>query len=374
MSFSVSLRTPGIEGDKGEMGEPGVEGEKGEMGRTGPPGAQGLKGTQGPLGEPGSDGLKGEQGDIGPHGGWVTPRLTRLPGFFGETGLKGFAGKSGHVGVRGLPGLPGPPGPPGTSLNLTLAQLKDLMYLLIQTLLDSLHQDLLIQTLLDSLHQDLLIQTLLDSLHQDLGLFIDLPDGTKEHPATTCLELWLSQPNFTNGMYYIDPNQGSPADAILVYCDFTAAPKTCLSPLHPQVPMTAWLKDSGTNSSFHWLSSMEKGFQFEYPGPDVVQMRFLRLNSRLTSQNIIYSCQPGNKQRPGEREVKFLADTQRQSYLGTLRDCVSSEELDSGERRDSGFQFESEDLNLLPLRDLAVFGSSDLTQEFGFTVGPVCFS
>lgn len=25
MSFSVSLRTPGIEGDKGEMGEPGVE-------------------------------------------------------------------------------------------------------------------------------------------------------------------------------------------------------------------------------------------------------------------------------------------------------------------------------------------------------------
>ena len=52
----------------------------------------------------------------------------------------------------------------------------------------------------------------------------------------------------------------------------------------------------------------------------------------------------------------------------------SSEKLDSGDRRESGFQFESEDLDLLPLRDLAVFGSSDLTQEFGFTVGSVCFS
>ncbi|XP_055742455.1 collagen alpha-2(I) chain-like [Salvelinus fontinalis] len=193
----------------------------------------------------------------------------------------------------------------------------------------------------------LLIQTLLDSLHQDLCLFIDPPDGTKKHPATTCLALWLFQPNFTIGMYYIDPNQGSPADAILVYCDFTAAPKTCLSPLHPQ---------------------------FGYPGPDVVQMRFIRLNSRLTSQNITYSCQPGNRQGPGEREVKFLADTRRQSYLGTLRYYGSSEELDSGDRHESGFQFESEDLDLHPLRDLAVFGSSDLTQEFGFTVGPVCFS
>uniref|UniRef100_A0A4W5QUV2 Fibrillar collagen NC1 domain-containing protein n=1 Tax=Hucho hucho TaxID=62062 RepID=A0A4W5QUV2_9TELE len=254
-----------------------------------------------------------------------------------------------------MPGLPGPPGPPGTSLNLTLAQLKDLMYL-------------------SDKPNYLLIQTLLDLLHQDLRLLIDPPDGTKEHPATTCLELWLSQPNFTNGMYYIDPNQGSPADALLVYCDFTAAPKTCLSPLQPQVPVKAWLADSATNNSFHWLSSKEKGFQFEYLGPDVVQMRFLRLNSRLTSQNITYSCQPGNIQGPGKREVKFLADTQRQSYLGTLQDCVPSEELHSRGRREAVFQFESEDLDLLPLRDLAVFGSSDLTQEFGFTVGPVCFS
>lgn len=45
-----------------------------------------------------------------------------------------------------------------------------------------------------------LIRTLLNSLQQDLRLFIDPPDGTKEHPATTCLELMICHPNYTNGI------------------------------------------------------------------------------------------------------------------------------------------------------------------------------
>ena len=44
-----------------------------------------------------------------------------------------------------------------------------------------------------------LLQTLLDSLHQDLRLLMDPPDGSKEHPATTCLELWLCHPDYTSG-------------------------------------------------------------------------------------------------------------------------------------------------------------------------------
>ncbi|CAK6978561.1 collagen alpha-1(I) chain isoform X2, partial [Scomber scombrus] len=175
-------------------------------------------------------------------------------------------------------------------------------------------------------------------------------------------------------LYYIDPNQGSPGDAFQVYCDFTAEPKTCLSPLQPQVPVKAWLKDSGTDMSFHWLSTVEDGFQFEYPGADVVQMRFLRLNSRLSTQKVTYSCQQGSRQSHTEREVKFLADTRTQSYLGALRDCAPSGELESGPQK-SVFQFESEDLQLLPLRDLAVFGNNkEDTEEFGFTIGPACFS
>lgn len=52
--------------------------------------------------------------------------------------------------------------------------------------------------------------------------------------------------------------------------------------------------------------------------------------------------------------------------------CVvfqSAKEMDPGPR-ESVFQFE--DMNLLPLRDIGVFGNSG--HEFGFTIGPVCFS
>lgn len=41
---------------------------------------------------------------------------------------------------------------------------------------------------------------------------------------------------------------------------------------------------------------------------------------------------------------------------------------------DTIFQFSTEELWLLPLRDLAVFHNGDASHQFGFTVGPVCFS
>lgn len=41
---------------------------------------------------------------------------------------------------------------------------------------------------------------------------------------------------------------------------------------------------------------------------------------------------------------------------------------------DTIFQFTTEELSLLPLRDLAVFHNGDTSHQFGFTVGPVCFS
>lgn len=44
-----------------------------------------------------------------------------------------------------------------------------------------------------------LIHTVLESLQLELRLLVDPPDGTKEHPAATCLELWLCHPEFTSG-------------------------------------------------------------------------------------------------------------------------------------------------------------------------------
>lgn len=331
----------------------GEEGEKGDQGPIGPPGKDGPQGSQGLLGPPGPPGPKGNQGNIGPIGPRGTAGIPGLPGLFGEKGLKGFQGAPGPAGKRGLPGPSGPPGPPGLSVNLTLNQIKNLMYV-------------------SDKPNYSLIQTFLDSLFRDLRLLLDPPDGSKQRPASTCLELWLCRPNYTSGFYYIDPNQGSPADALLAYCNFSESrAETCLHPRNAQLPMRAWLNDSVTNGSFNWLSSLQSGFQFEYPGLSVVQVRFLRLQSSQAEQKMTFSCYSGYRLGPTQRQVKFLTDSLRQSYLGTLQDCVPAMEVDPGPR-ESVLQFEDKDL--LPLRDVAVFADGSLSQEFGFTVGPVCFS
>lgn len=126
-----------------------------------------------------------------------------------------------------------------------------------------------------------LIHILLAHLQEDLRLYVSPPDGTRKHPATTCLELWLCHPEYSSGqfkstystdvllnetaflrslhwshyidnqavpnvfagMYYIDPNQGSPADALLVYCNFsTVSKQTCLHPQDSQVTSQKILK------------------------------------------------------------------------------------------------------------------------------------
>lgn len=46
-----------------------------------------------------------------------------------------------------------------------------------------------------------LIHILLAHLQEDLRLYVSPPDGTKEHPATTCLELWLCHPEYSSGQF-----------------------------------------------------------------------------------------------------------------------------------------------------------------------------
>ncbi|XP_019209972.1 collagen alpha-1(I) chain isoform X2 [Oreochromis niloticus] len=280
-------------------------------------------------------------------------KSARLQGLFGLKGLKGYQGLPGPPGRKGLPGPPGIPGLPGKSLNVTLSQLKDLMYM-------------------SDKPNYLLIQTLLDTLQEELRLLLDPPDGSKEHPATTCLELWLCHPEYSSGMYYIDPNQGSPGDALLAYCSFSSTSKqTCLHPQDSQLPMKAWIEDFSEEGSFQWLSKLDEGFQFYYQGANVVQMRFLRLHSGTAVQKVSYSCHPGHRLGPASRDVKFLTDSRTQSYLGAVQDCVPGEEMESGPR-ESVLEFE--DLHLLPLRDVALMGGGNTTYQFGLTVGPVCFS
>ncbi|NWX51389.1 CO5A3 protein, partial [Steatornis caripensis] len=113
--------------------------------------------------------------------------------------------------------------------------------------------------------------------------------------------------------------------------------------------------------------------QLEYVGASPVQLRFLRLHSRFATQKVSYSCRPAPEQgqpQP-EKEIRFLADSREQSYTASLQGCVLDNESSI---TDTIFQFATEELSLLPLRDLAVFHNGDASHQFGFTVGPVCFS
>ncbi|NXU76627.1 CO1A1 protein, partial [Oreotrochilus melanogaster] len=113
--------------------------------------------------------------------------------------------------------------------------------------------------------------------------------------------------------------------------------------------------------------------QLEYWGASPVQLRFLRLHSHRATQRVSYSCTPTPQQlQPQqEKEIHFLADSREQSYAASLPGCLPDNESSI---TDTIFQFTTEELSLLPLRDIAVFHNGDTSHQFGFTVGPVCFS
>ncbi|NWV19890.1 CO1A1 protein, partial [Origma solitaria] len=113
--------------------------------------------------------------------------------------------------------------------------------------------------------------------------------------------------------------------------------------------------------------------QLEYAGASPVQLRFLRLHSRRVTQKVSYSCTPAPERgRPQpDKEIRFLADSRDHSYAASLHGCLLDNESSIS---DTIFQFSTEELCLLPLRDLAVFHNGDASHQFGFTVGPVCFS
>uniref|UniRef100_A0ACB8EZC5 Uncharacterized protein n=1 Tax=Sphaerodactylus townsendi TaxID=933632 RepID=A0ACB8EZC5_9SAUR len=407
----------GQKGHKGEKGQPGHDGIPGFPGNPGRRGKRGKAGSRPPRGSKGPKGSPGEQGLTGPHGlkalmGLLDPgerreekdpkdeRVTKAawdtsvhqeilvlranqdlpvllggqdpkgaigpPGYqgyagypgilgsSGQKGLKGLEGPPGPKGESGLPGIPGMPGLPGPSLNVSQEELKQLIYSA------------------STLNYGM-VWMLMDSLGRELKLLVDPPNGTKDYPAACCKELLLAQPRLPDGHYYIDPNQGSPQDALLAFCNFTAGGETCVSPVQNQVPIKAWLRAYTSEDTFQWISSLPGGFLLEYQGLSTVQLRFLKLHSSLASQKVSYSCRPHHDGSGPqlEKEIKFLADSGEHSYVATLQGCMLDNESSI---TDTIFRFSAEDLSLLPLRDFAVFHNGDASHQFGFTVGPVCFS
>lgn len=69
----------------------------------------------------------------------------------------------------------------------------------------------------------------------------------------------------TSGWYWIDPNLGTPDDAIHAYCDLRASGQTCVFPdeASAKTPLRSWKAPQGLNpvTSDVAFSQMEDGFQ-----------------------------------------------------------------------------------------------------------------
>ncbi|KAK0134735.1 Collagen alpha-1(XI) chain [Merluccius polli] len=373
--YVESLGPPGLPGLKGDPGSKGEKGHPGLIGLIGPPGEQGEKGDRG---LPGPQGTPGSKGDSGPQG----PK--------GSKGSGGPAGQKGDTGVVGPPGAPGPPGEVIQPLPIQSPK---------KTKRSSDMQSDAAGTILDYGEGMEDIFGSLNNLKQDIER-MKYPMGTQNNPARTCKDLQLAHPEFPDGEYWIDPNQGCSGDSFKVYCNFTAGGETCIYPDKKSngVRISSWPKEIPGS----WFSEFKRGKILSYvdsEGSSIneVQMTFLRLLTASARQNFTYSCHQSvawhDEATDGyDRALRFLgANDEEMSYennpyIKALTDgCASlclltilcaSLSLSLQTRKGYGktvLEINTPKIDQVPIVDLMVTDFGDPNQKFGFEVGPVCF-
>ncbi|KAK1803171.1 hypothetical protein P4O66_021688, partial [Electrophorus voltai] len=228
-----------------------------------------------------------------------------LTGLSGSVGQKGSKGNQGPVGPRGDQGPPGPPGPPGLSTEgmsshplLDGSRIRrhysqvDGASLESEEMEDEMEEDVQADAPGGERDMEEVLASLTSMRTEVEGM--RNPLGTFHSPGRTCKELWMCHPDYPDGVYWIDPNQGCHRDSVKVYCNFTGEGETCLQPhsKFQMVKMAAWNKEKpGT-----WYSHFRKGSQFSYMDADgnpvhIVQLSFLKLLSATGRQTFTYLCQ-----------------------------------------------------------------------------------
>uniref|UniRef100_A0A8C4IFN9 Collagen, type XI, alpha 1a n=1 Tax=Dicentrarchus labrax TaxID=13489 RepID=A0A8C4IFN9_DICLA len=334
------------------LGHPGL------IGLIGPPGEQGEKGDRGLPGPQGSPGSKGDGGPQGPKG------------------AKGSSGPAGAKGDTGTIGPPGPPGPPGEVIEPLPIQSPK------KTKRSSDMQSDAATTIMDYGEGMEDIFGSLNNLKQDIER-MKYPMGTQNNPARTCKDLQLCHPEFPDGEYWIDPNQGCSGDSFKVYCNFTAGGETCIYPDKKSngVRISSWPKEVPGS----WFSEFKRGKILSYVDADgnsinMVQMTFLRLLTASARQNFTYSCHQSVAWHDAtsdnyDNALRFLgANDEEMSYdnnpyIKALSDGCAT-------RKGYGktvMEINTPKIDQVPIIDVMLTDFGDPNQKFGFEVGPVCF-
>jgi len=193
-----------------------------------------------------------------------------------------------------------------------------------------------------------------------------------------------------NGLYWIDPNQGSPRDSILAYCNFTRKGETCVQAdkSHSEISEIEWPK-----SSFPpWFSETKNGSRISYSSIGRVQLTFLRLLADNVRQKFTLISP-----RPIEKPPKFRflqwtdnGDNFPQKHAKII--SLNCKNTKSG-KCESIMEFTSSEPDHLPIVDFkpearengqgrdvvakASFPSgknSNFVEISGFRTGDLCFS
>jgi collagen type II alpha len=203
------------------------------------------------------------------------------------------------------------------------------------------------------------------------------PNGEKSYPARTCRDLAVAYPDYESGNYWIDPNDGDPRDAILVYCDL----KNRASCVIPSPTKSKEITYTGREQEI-WLSELDNGMKINYKA-DSNQLGFLQLLSTQASQNVTFHCKNTvayfDKQKNNHRRgVKLMTwndneltpkGPQRLRY-DVLEDGCQDK---SNTWSQTVISYKTEKSSRLPLTDLAVRDFGDASQRFWIEISPVCF-
>jgi len=215
------------------------------------------------------------------------------------------------------------------------------------------------------------------------------PDGSQKNPARTCRDLKLCHPEWKSGDYWVDPNIGSTADAIKVFCNMETG-ETCVYPSIAKVPKKNWWTSKSKDRKHVWFGeTMNGGFHFDYAqdGPAAaaanVQLTFLRLLSNEASQNLTYHCKnsiaymdqaTGNLKKAllmqGSNDVEIRAEGNSRFTYSVLEDGCKKHTDRWGK---TVFEYKTQKTSRLPIVDIAPMDIGGADQEFGVDVGAVCF-
>merc|ERR1711962_6243 len=326
-------------------------------GPAGPTGAPGDQGPSGPAGQPGPQGRTGDTGPDGPTGP------------VGPPGPPGADGQQGNEGTAGPAGPAGPPGPPGDISNLLSGDIWNTvngnkgitLYRSKRAVDEKMNADLdqfiarsykLFKNFTD------IWKIVTDKYIKHEGL------GSKNTPAPSCRDLFKLKPSLPSGDYWIDPNAGTTKDAVLVHCNAVNY-ETCI---WPKVPDTDMMEGENNNEYVWTVKDIQEEPALEYAASHM-QIKMLRLKSEKVRQNITYNCLNSNS------KLKVLTDDEVTANILDVATPIKEDcKVKDQTWRSSVYEIETEELETLPIQDIAIKAKSGSAEKFSFEVGPICFS